>query len=79
MTSHISTDTLHTLIKRRSQLVDRLKKIKADLGRGLDRDSEEQAAQLENYDVLLEIERVASEDLAKVEQKILEKQRNVDA
>ena len=73
MTSHTSNDTLLTLITHRSQLVERLKKIRADLGSGLDRDSEEQATQLENYEVLFEIERVTSEELTRVEQQILEK------
>lgn len=69
------TDSLSTLINKRSKLSERLKSIKADLRRGLDRDSEEQAMQLENYDVLLEIERVTSEELGKVEQQIVQKQR----
>jgi len=44
--------------------------IKSDLRSGLNKDSEEQAIELENHDVLLEIERVTSIELAKLEKQI---------
>jgi chorismate mutase len=74
MNTETITETLTSLVKKRAELSDRLAMIKADLAQGLNRDSEEQATQLENYDVLLEIERVTSIELAKVEQKIVQKQ-----
>ena len=54
------------LLKQKSELEARLQKIKSDLSGGLDADFEEQAVQLENRDVLLEIMRVTEEELQKV-------------
>jgi len=54
------------LITRKNELEERLVKIRQDLGRGLDADFAEQAVQLENHDVLLEIARVSEEELLKV-------------
>jgi len=54
------------LIARKKELEERLDNIRKDLGRGLEADFEEQAVQLENYDVLLEIARVTEEELTKV-------------
>ena len=68
------TETLKDLIARRDQLIQRMESIKADIGRGLDRDAEEQAVQLENYEVLQEIYRVTGEELDAVRQQIAEKQ-----
>lgn len=59
------------LEKRRDELIKRLAAIRADFKRGLDADSEEQAQQLENRDVLLEIERVSEEELQKVQQQLI--------
>jgi hypothetical protein len=55
---------------RKNELLERLAAIRNDLGRGLDSDSEEQALQLENLEVLQEIERLASEELKTIEQKL---------
>ena len=55
------------LVQRKKQLQERLERIRQDLASGLDRDSEEQAVQLENRDVLLEIARVTEEELEKVD------------
>ncbi len=55
------------LEQRRDELSERLQRIKMDYGRGLDRDLEEQAQQLENADVLHEISRVTAEELATIE------------
>jgi RNA polymerase-binding transcription factor DksA len=56
------------LIQRRDELRGRIAAIRRDLAGGLDDDLEEQAQQLENYDTLLEIARVAEEELGRVEQ-----------
>lgn len=55
------------LVQRKKQLQERLERIRQDLASGLDRDAEEQAVQLENRDVLLEIARVTEEELEKVD------------
>lgn len=54
------------LLERKQELEQRLARIKADLAGGLEADFEEQAVQLENRDVLLEIARVTSEELEQV-------------
>lgn len=54
------------LISKRKELEDRLEKIRQDLGRGLDADFAEQAVQMENHDVLLEIARVTEEELLRI-------------
>ncbi|TVQ36238.1 MAG: hypothetical protein EA370_08480 [Wenzhouxiangella sp.] len=59
--------TRDELIKRRDELRGRIEAIRRDLRGGLEHDLEEQAQQLENYDTLMEIARVAEQDLAKVE------------
>jgi len=61
-----------TLEQRRRELRERLEAIKRDLGRGLDRDTEEQAVELENMEVLQEIARVAEKELEDVEAKLAE-------
>ncbi len=61
------TSERQALEERREALRERLQAIQRDLGRGLDRDLEEQAQQLENYDTLMEISRVTEQELAKVE------------
>jgi hypothetical protein len=53
-------------MEKKRELGARLDKIKADLKGGLEADWEEQAVQLENRDVLLEIARVTEEELEKV-------------
>ncbi|MEM7053201.1 MAG: hypothetical protein AAF446_01505 [Pseudomonadota bacterium] len=60
------------LIAKRDELTERLNAIRRDLGRGLDRDSEEQAMQLENHDTLMEIARVSEQELLKVRQQLSE-------
>lgn len=58
-------------LKQKAQsLKERLDQIHADYRRGLNRDSEERAQELENAEVLNEIERVTSQDLEKVLAKI---------
>lgn len=60
------------LIQRRDELIERLNAIRRDLARGLERDSAEQAMQLENQDTLMEIARVSEKELLKVRQQLSE-------
>ena len=60
------------LLEKKKELEERLEKIKQDLGHGLSADSEEQAVELENRDVLLEIARVTEEELARLNKKLNE-------
>lgn len=59
-----------SLEERKKELLKRLEAIRADLGKGLAADSEEQAIQLENLEVLQEIQRLADEELRQVEQQL---------
>ena len=63
-------NTLQELEARREELRGRLEAIHRDLGRGLEKDYEEQSIQLENLEVLQEIARVAEQELRKVEMKL---------
>ena len=54
------------LLTKKKELEERLDKIKRDIGQKLSADSEEQATELENRDVILEIARVTEEQLAAV-------------
>jgi RNA polymerase-binding transcription factor DksA len=67
MSSEELLERKRTLTLRRDELLARLNAIKADIGRGLDADWEEQAIQLENAEVLSEISRVTAEELNKVD------------
>lgn len=58
------------LQRRRDELRARLEAIQQDLGGGLDRDFEEQAVQLENFEVLEEIARVAERELEEIEARL---------
>lgn len=66
----MDADDVARLQQRRDELTERLVAIERDLGRGLERDLEEQAIQLENLEVLQEIERVAREELREIELKL---------
>ena len=61
---------MKSLLLREAELQERLQAIAADVRSGLDPDSEERAVQLENREVLEEIERVSTEELARVRQLI---------
>ncbi len=61
------------LLTRKAELTQRLQAIRADLARGLDADSEEQAVQLENMEVLQEIGRLAENELESIEKALAEK------
>ncbi len=58
--------TRDDLLARKEELIKRLDAIRADLGRGLEADAEEQAVQLQNLDVLQEIRRLAETELAAI-------------
>lgn len=60
------SDNRETLLDKKKELEERLAKIKKDLGHELSADFEEQATELENRDVLLEIARVTEEELTKI-------------
>jgi hypothetical protein len=55
-----------TLLTKKKELEERLERIKRDIGHKLSADSEEQATELENRDVILEIARVTEEELVAV-------------
>jgi hypothetical protein len=59
--------TQQSLPEQIRDLRDRLERIRRDLSMPLDRDLGEQAIQLENREVLLELERVESARLAALE------------
>lgn len=58
------------LKQKKRELETRLQKIKNDISSGLDANASEQAIQLENRDVLLEIRRVTEEELAAINRKL---------
>lgn len=58
------------LLAKKEELEQRLKKIQKDVASGLSADSEEQATELENYDVLVEIARVTQEELKLIVKKL---------
>ena len=58
---------------RKQELITRLEAIRADLGRGLAADSEEQAIQLENLEVLQEIQRLANEELKSIDKELADR------
>lgn len=64
------TDTRESLEARRAELEKRLGAIRKDLASGLDADSEEQAVQLENLEVIQEIARLAENELEEVNRKL---------
>lgn len=59
--------TKDELLKKQQELIERITAIKKDFERGLDRDLEEQALQLENYEVLQGLLEQASAELEKIE------------
>jgi len=62
----IPAELLAQLDERKAELSERIARIKADIGRGLDADSKEQATQLENKEVLDALANEATDELAKV-------------
>ena len=60
------------LIKRRDELRERLVSIEKDYRAGLSADSEEQAIQLQNADVLTGIAKATADELARIEARLEE-------
>ena len=60
------------LIEKRNELRTRLESIERDYRQGLDSDSEEQAVQLQNADVLDAIARSTAEELQRIEERLAE-------
>jgi RNA polymerase-binding transcription factor DksA len=58
------------LLVRKNELLKRLAAIRGDLANGLASDSEEQALQLQNFEVLQEIERLANKELMAIEEEL---------
>ena len=58
------------LLNKRQELEERIDRIKKDIAGGLEADFAEQATQLENRDVLLEIMRVSEEELEIAKKKL---------
>lgn len=56
---------------KKAELNERIDKIKADIGRGLDADSKEQAGQLENKEVLDALANEATEEVAQISAALL--------
>lgn len=68
----MTEDELQALITRRDELRERIEAIEADYRKGLDADSEEQAMQLENAEVLAGISKAAADELEEIEKKLAE-------
>lgn len=64
------TDDQEALLEKKKELEERLGKIKSDLGHALSADFAEQATELENRDVLLEIARVTEEEIESIKRKL---------
>ena len=60
------------LLKKRDELCQRLEEIEKDYRQGLEPDSEEQAIQLENAEVLEGIAKSTSEQLQEIEKQLAE-------
>lgn len=64
------SEEIEALRKQRDSLRERLEAIEQDYKKGLSADSEEQAIQLENADVLDGIAKVTAEELQKIEDQL---------
>ncbi len=67
--------TKDELLKKQQELIDRITAIKKDFQKGLDRDLEEQALQLENYEVLQGLLEQAVAELEKIEKQLAKMSR----
>ena len=63
-------ETKEELLSKKQELQERIDRIKKDIAGGLEADFAEQATQLENRDVLLEIMRVSQEELETTKRKL---------
>ena len=61
------TITREELLEKQQELIERITAIKKDFEKGLDPDLEEQALQLENYEVLQRLLEQAEIELEKIE------------
>jgi DnaK suppressor protein len=66
MTQSAPTELRERLEMHKAELVERITKIKADVGGGLEADSSEQATQLENMEVLNALVQEGEEELAEI-------------
>lgn len=64
------TITRDELLTKQHQLIERVTAIKEDFERGLDPDLEEQAIQLENYEVLQKLLEQANTELDKIDEQL---------
>jgi RNA polymerase-binding transcription factor DksA len=64
--------TLEELKARKSELEARIDAIRNDLKSGLDPDSEEQAVQLENYEVLMGLLKNAENELGDINEQLMQ-------
>ncbi len=62
--------TKEELLQKQQELINRITAIKKDFERGLDPDLEEQALQLENYEVLQRLLEQAETELSKIEDQL---------
>jgi len=64
--------TKEHLLARRDEILDQLSKLDDELKEELDRDSDEQAIQLESQDVTLSVIANLNKELAQIEEKLLD-------
>ncbi len=64
------SDDRDALLAKKQELQERLERIKKDIAGGVSADFEEQATELENRDVLLEIARVTEVELEAIKAKL---------
>ncbi len=64
------TEDKEALLCKKQELEERIDRIKNDISGGLEADFAEQATQLENRDVLLEIQRISTEELESINKKL---------
>ena len=67
--------TKEDLLKKQQELIERVTAIKNDFGKGLDPDLEEQAVQLENYEVLMRLLENATIELGNIENQLAKMNR----
>jgi RNA polymerase-binding transcription factor DksA len=65
-----NTITRDELLTKQHKLIERVTAIKEDFERGLDPDLEEQAVQLENYEVLQKLLEQANAELDKIDKQL---------
>lgn len=69
-----SPDQIEALKQRKAELEKRVADIQKDYRRGLSADSEERAVELENAQTLEEIQRIALEELRKIDEQLIRAQ-----